>query len=96
MASTNVANAVNLNNCGTGTVVGDRTEMGTLTDLFARMQQTLFEGVVQPLMFHVGLANQLEEGFAGTGWLLMGVTCLGDRDNSSKGLLIPDDIVLLG
>ncbi len=45
----------------------------TLTELFARMQQTLFEGVVQPLMFHGGLANQLEDGFAGTGWLLMGV-----------------------
>ncbi len=47
--------------------------MDTLIDLFARLQQTLFEGVVQPVMFQLGMANLLEDAFAGTGWLLMGV-----------------------
>lgn len=47
--------------------------MDILIDLFARMQQTLFEGVVQPVMFRLGMANLLEDAFAGTGWLLMGV-----------------------
>lgn len=45
----------------------------TFTEGFARMQQSLFEGVVQPLLFQLGMANLLEDAFAGTGWVLMGV-----------------------
>lgn len=42
-------------------------------DLFQSLQSTLFEGVVQPLMFHAGLGNLLEEGYRATGWLLVGL-----------------------
>lgn len=40
---------------------------------FDSLQQLLFEGIVQPLMFSVGLAGQLEGGFEAAGWLLVGV-----------------------
>ncbi len=40
---------------------------------FAQAQQALFEGVVQPLMFALGLASLLEDGFLATGWLLVGL-----------------------
>jgi sterol desaturase/sphingolipid hydroxylase (fatty acid hydroxylase superfamily) len=39
---------------------------------FAQAHQALFEGVVQPLMFALGLASLLEDGFVATGWLLVG------------------------
>ena len=42
-------------------------------ELFALAQQGLFEAVVQPLMFAGGLGNLLEDGFAATGWLLVGL-----------------------
>ena len=42
-------------------------------ELFAVAQQWLFEAVVQPLMFAGGLGNLLEDGFAATGWLLVGL-----------------------
>jgi sterol desaturase/sphingolipid hydroxylase (fatty acid hydroxylase superfamily) len=45
----------------------------TLTDLFSTAQQSLFEGVIQPLMFHIGLGQFLEDGYAATGWLLVGL-----------------------
>lgn len=44
-----------------------------LIDLFANAQQWLYEAVVQPIMFHMGLGSILEFGFEGTGWLLMGL-----------------------
>ena len=47
--------------------------LDALTDLFATAQQWLFETVVQPLAFSVGLGGRLEEAFVGTGWLLVGV-----------------------
>jgi len=40
---------------------------------FARIQQALFEGVVQPLAFALGAGNVLEDAFAGTAWFLAGV-----------------------
>ncbi|MDB6000191.1 MAG: Fatty acid hydroxylase superfamily protein [Rhizobacter sp.] len=40
---------------------------------FAAAQQSLFEGVVQPVMFALGGATYLEDAFDATGWLLMGV-----------------------
>ena len=47
--------------------------MEWLTDLFAQAQQGLFETVVQPAMFALGLASLLEDGFDATGWLLVGL-----------------------
>lgn len=40
---------------------------------FGDAQQALFESVVQPVMFTAGLGNLLEDGFAATGWLLVGL-----------------------
>ncbi|HSW05589.1 sterol desaturase family protein [Aquabacterium sp.] len=42
-------------------------------DWFGDLQQALFEGVVQPVMFETGLGNLLEDGFDATGWLLVGL-----------------------
>lgn len=47
--------------------------MDGLIDLFARAQQALFEGAVQPLLFAAGQANLLEDAFEATGWLLVGL-----------------------
>lgn len=40
---------------------------------FAHAQQWLFEQLVQPAMFAAGMGNLLEDGFAATGWLLVGL-----------------------
>lgn len=50
--------------------------LDTLTDGFGLAQQALFEGVVQPVMFALGLGGRLEEGFVATGWLLVGLVQL--------------------
>ncbi|MEX8193175.1 sterol desaturase family protein [Comamonas guangdongensis] len=47
--------------------------MDWLVQIFADAQQRLFESVVQPLLFHAGMANLLEDGYAATGWLLVGL-----------------------
>jgi sterol desaturase/sphingolipid hydroxylase (fatty acid hydroxylase superfamily) len=47
--------------------------MNTLVDLFGTAQQWLFETLVQPLLFALGMGNLLEDGFVATGWLLVGV-----------------------
>lgn len=47
--------------------------MDWFSDLFAQAQQWLFELVVQPLAFTLGLGNRLEEAYDGTGWLLVGL-----------------------
>jgi sterol desaturase/sphingolipid hydroxylase (fatty acid hydroxylase superfamily) len=47
--------------------------VGALTDTFGQAQQWLFETIVQPLCFALGLGGRLEEAFAGTGWLLVGL-----------------------
>ncbi|MBS0427426.1 MAG: sterol desaturase family protein [Proteobacteria bacterium] len=44
-----------------------------LTDQFAAVQQWLFEAVVQPLVFAMGLGGWTEDAFDATGWLLVGV-----------------------
>lgn len=44
-----------------------------LVEGFGRLQQTLFEQWVQPLLFHLGMGNLLEDAYAATGWLLVGV-----------------------
>jgi sterol desaturase/sphingolipid hydroxylase (fatty acid hydroxylase superfamily) len=41
--------------------------------LFDNAQQWLFEQAVQPLMFHTGMGNLLEDGYRATGWLLIGL-----------------------
>jgi sterol desaturase/sphingolipid hydroxylase (fatty acid hydroxylase superfamily) len=42
-------------------------------DWFARAQQALFEGLVQPALFAADMGNLLEDGFIATGWLLVGL-----------------------
>ncbi len=44
----------------------------TFSDGFAQVQQALFEHVVQPLVFGLGLGNLVEDAFDATGWLLVG------------------------
>jgi sterol desaturase/sphingolipid hydroxylase (fatty acid hydroxylase superfamily) len=43
------------------------------TDGFHRAQETVFESVIQPIAFALGLGNLLEDGYAATGWLLVGL-----------------------
>lgn len=45
----------------------------SLVDAFGWAQQALFEHLVQPVMFALGLGNLLEDGYRGTGWLLVGL-----------------------
>ncbi len=47
--------------------------MGWFTDLFANVQEWLFNTVLQPLLFSMGMANFLEDGYEATAWLLVGV-----------------------
>ena len=47
--------------------------MNAFVDLFTAAQLWLFEAVVQPLMFELGLASVLEDGYDATGWLLVGL-----------------------
>ena len=44
-----------------------------LTDVFAWAQQTLFEQVVQSLVFAWGFGDLLEKAFDGTGWVVVGL-----------------------
>jgi len=46
--------------------------MDALATAFSNAQQQLFESLVQPAMFALGMANFLEDGFDATGWLLVG------------------------
>jgi sterol desaturase/sphingolipid hydroxylase (fatty acid hydroxylase superfamily) len=47
--------------------------MDALQDLFGTAQQWLFESVMQPAMFTLGLGHLLEDGYAAAGWLLVGL-----------------------
>jgi len=47
--------------------------MDWLTDIFANVQQWLFESAVQPLVYAVGLGGWVEDAFDATGWLLVGL-----------------------
>ncbi|SDL90098.1 Sterol desaturase/sphingolipid hydroxylase, fatty acid hydroxylase superfamily [Oryzisolibacter propanilivorax] len=47
-----------------------------LAATFDAAQQWLFEGLVQPLLFHLGMASVLEDAYAATGWLLVGLVQL--------------------
>jgi sterol desaturase/sphingolipid hydroxylase (fatty acid hydroxylase superfamily) len=47
--------------------------MDALIDLFANAQAVLYERVMQPVAFALGLGNRLEDVFDATGWLLVGL-----------------------
>ena len=47
--------------------------MNTVLELFDSAQQWLFETIVQPVMFHLGLSGFIEDAYDGTMWLLIGV-----------------------
>lgn len=47
--------------------------MNTLSDAFFNVQQWLFETLVEPLAFGLGLGHRLENAFEATGWLLVGL-----------------------
>jgi sterol desaturase/sphingolipid hydroxylase (fatty acid hydroxylase superfamily) len=47
--------------------------MDWLDDTFSTAQQWLYEAVVQPIMFAMGLGHLLEDGYTATGWLLVGL-----------------------
>jgi sterol desaturase/sphingolipid hydroxylase (fatty acid hydroxylase superfamily) len=49
------------------------TALAAVLVTFDRVQQWLFETAVQPLMFAAGLGSRLEDGYRGTGWLLVGL-----------------------
>ena len=43
------------------------------TNVFDAAQQRVFEALVQPFLFALGMANLLEDGYQATGWLLVGL-----------------------
>ena len=47
--------------------------MESFSSAFAAAQQWLFESLIQPFMFNFGMGNLLEDGYAATGWLLVGM-----------------------
>ena len=47
--------------------------MDALVNAFDAMQQWLYETIVQPAAFALGLGNRLEDAYDGTGWLLVGL-----------------------
>jgi sterol desaturase/sphingolipid hydroxylase (fatty acid hydroxylase superfamily) len=50
--------------------------MDFIFQAWAELQQTLFETVVVPLAFSMGLGHRLEEAFNATGWFMMGLVQL--------------------
>ena len=44
-----------------------------ISNLFDSLQLALYENVVQPIVFGLGLGNLLEDAFDATGWLLWGL-----------------------
>ncbi|RPE72932.1 sterol desaturase/sphingolipid hydroxylase (fatty acid hydroxylase superfamily) [Tibeticola sediminis] len=42
-------------------------------DVFSRVQEGLFESIVQPVAFALGWGNLLEQAYEGTGWVLVGL-----------------------
>ena len=47
--------------------------MSWFTDMFSSAQEWLFDSVFQPVLFHLGMANFLEDGYEASAWLLAGV-----------------------
>jgi sterol desaturase/sphingolipid hydroxylase (fatty acid hydroxylase superfamily) len=42
-------------------------------DVFHRVQETVYESLVQPVAFALGMGNLLEDGYDATGWVLIGL-----------------------
>ena len=51
--------------------------MSNVLDWFDVVQQVLFEAVVQPFLFNVGLGSVIEEAYDWTMWLLIGLLQIG-------------------
>jgi sterol desaturase/sphingolipid hydroxylase (fatty acid hydroxylase superfamily) len=47
--------------------------INSLTDVFSQAQQGLFETVVQPIIYALGVGGLVEDGFTATGWFLVGI-----------------------
>lgn len=47
--------------------------MEWIINLFGEAQQWFFEAIMQPLLFALGMANFLEDGYRAAGWFLMGL-----------------------
>ncbi len=47
--------------------------MDWMETLFSDGQEALFEAVIEPLMFALGLGNLLPDGYTASGWLLVGL-----------------------
>ncbi|MEO8656753.1 MAG: sterol desaturase family protein, partial [Ramlibacter sp.] len=47
--------------------------MDWMENLFSLAQQWVFESVLEPAMFALGLGHLLEDGYAAAGWLLVGL-----------------------
>lgn len=47
--------------------------MDTVSDAFSAVQQWLFEALIQPLVFALGLGGLVEDAYSATGWLLVGL-----------------------
>ena len=45
----------------------------TISDLFTNLQAWIFETIVQPLMFSLGLGEFVEDSFEGVEWFMLGV-----------------------
>ncbi len=50
--------------------------MEFFNNAFSSLQEWLFESLVQPVLFNVGLGNLLVDGYTATGWLLVGLVQL--------------------
>lgn len=51
----------------------DFGSLPSLSDAFGEAQQWLFETVVQPFVYGMGMGNLLEDAFEATGWLMVGL-----------------------
>ena len=47
--------------------------IASLSDAFGNVQQWLFETLVQPIVYGLGMGNLLEDAFEATGWLMVGL-----------------------
>ncbi|MGH8832240.1 MAG: sterol desaturase family protein, partial [Polaromonas sp.] len=47
--------------------------MDGFAGIFSGLQQQLFEALVQPALFALGMGNLLEDGYEATAWFMVGV-----------------------
>jgi len=60
--------------------------MEFISDIFGQAQLWLFETLVQPIVFNLGGGNLLEDAFAATGWLLVGLLQVAVMLTAIRGL----------